>query len=263
MVIWLNKFYKKWQKSKGVFNQKTFLKDLMALCFPPACLACKTSLSVDTFLLFCPTCLKQINLITEPLCTVCGKSFPFAAKGNHLCGLCLQHSWHFSQARAVVQYQGSIIKAMQKFKYGGCMAGLNSFAKIKTIAPHLGDMSETDIIIPVPLHIKRLRKRGFNQALLLSRFFFPQQKGLINTSLLIRSRWTAPQTTLSGITRRQNLKNAFKVEDQIKIKNKKIILVDDVFTTGATVNECAYTLKKAGAQEVQVLTMARVESENF
>jgi ComF family protein len=104
----------------------------------------------------------------------------------------------------------------------------------------------------------RLRKRGFNQALVLSRKLFPQYRKIIDPYTLIRHKRTTSQTGLNGKERRRNVKNAFKVKRPDNILNKKILLVDDVFTTGATVNECARTLLKNGAAEVEVFTFSRV-----
>lgn len=118
--------------------------------------------------------------------------------------------------------------------------------------------AEFDYILPVPLHLKRLRHRGFNQALVLARAFFPEAKRKIVADLLLRHRWTDPQTGMSGSQRRENLRDAFGVACRQKIKNRRILLIDDVFTTGSTVNECARALNAAGAAQVQVFTLARV-----
>lgn len=115
------------------------------------------------------------------------------------------------------------------------------------------------MIIPVPLHAKRLRERGFNQSVLIARALFSHEKKRINTSVLQRHRWTEPQATYGGKARRKNLRNAFSVRIPAQIKGKKILLIDDVFTTGTTVNECAGVLLKAGAAEVIVFTLARVD----
>jgi ComF family protein len=119
------------------------------------------------------------------------------------------------------------------------------------------DMDGIDVLVSVPLHVKRLRERGFNQAHLLIRRWAKQEEILFDGLTLFRSRWTEPQTTLSRTERQKNIKGAFSIRHPEKIKGRKILLVDDVYTTGATVNECARVLLKAGAKFVDVLTLAR------
>jgi ComF family protein len=118
---------------------------------------------------------------------------------------------------------------------------------------------EPDMVLPVPLHISRLRSRGFNQSLVLARACFPQWQDRIRVRLLVRNRATTPQTDLSGRARRNNLKNAFQVADKAEVAGRNILLVDDVFTTGSTVNECARVLKAAGCKRVEILTICRAE----
>jgi len=120
------------------------------------------------------------------------------------------------------------------------------------------DFSDYSLIIPVPLHIKKLRERGFNQSLILARAIGEKQQIPVNFSLLKRHKFTETQTGMHKAERKQNIKKAFEISDKEKIAGKDIILVDDVYTTGATVNECAKTLIKAGARKVSVLTLARV-----
>jgi ComF family protein len=130
---------------------------------------------------------------------------------------------------------------------------------------HYWDICSIDLIIPVPLHIKRLRKRGFNQTFLLIRDWFRIAEDLniklsgiqIEKDLLVRNRWTKPQTGLNRKNRLTNIKNAFRIIDPEKVEKKRVLLVDDVYTTGATVNECAKVLLNAAALKVEVLTLAR------
>ena len=162
-------------------------------------------------------------------------------------------------ARALVRYQPPITTIISSFKYHGQTTSLKSFRTIQRQLPGLTKLNQPDLIIPVPLHLKRLQKRGFNQALLLARALYPHQHQLIDFKVLERHRYTEPQTGMSGKIRRRNLKNAFRIKDEEIVKGKRVLLIDDVFTTGTTVNECAKVLKKAGAKEVLVLTMARVD----
>jgi len=234
-----------------------FWQALRDILFPERCLGCGTGLKGCQVISFCQTCLQGVRLIQEPFCTTCGKPFGQAAGESHLCGYCLKNRWNFIQARAVVRYQAPITEAVKIFKYNGKMYGLETFAALTRQHYLNHPMQEPDLILPVPLHPKRLRKRGFNQALVLSRKLFPESKKRIDPHVLERHQWTRPQTGLSGAERRGNVKNVFRVKNPEKIKNKKILLVDDVFTTGATVNECARILLRSKASEVNVFTFAR------
>jgi len=232
------------------------LADLM---FPPSCLACRDPITTGRAIMLCPECEAGVRPVTGPMCRCCGQPFPDAAGDDHLCGLCLTTSYHFDSARAIILYQGTATTIIHRFKYRGHTAGLSTFRSLQKQLPHLAAMAETaDLIFPVPLHPAKLRQRGFNQAVLLARTFFPDQKKKIALQNLERVRRTDPQTSLSGKVRRRNLKNAFEVRNPGMVKGKNVVLVDDVFTTGTTVNECAKELKKAGALEVRVLTLARV-----
>ncbi|MBW2466183.1 MAG: ComF family protein [Deltaproteobacteria bacterium] len=234
-----------------------FWEILRDIFFPERCLSCSKGLQGRRTVSFCSACHEDIRIIREPYCTVCGKPFIKSAGGNHLCGYCIKKSWNFSRARAAVYYEGPIAEAVRIFKYNGKMYGLDTFTALIPGNTLKSISQESDLIVPVPVHPKRLRKRGFNQALVLARKFFPESRNKIDPHVLERCQWTMSQAGLSGAERRGNVRNAFRVLQREKIKNKKILLVDDVFTTGATVNECARILKKNQAAEIEVFTFAR------
>jgi ComF family protein len=232
------------------------------ICFPPVCLICNKGLATRSsggyFHSLCADCSSSINLLREPLCSSCGRQFPDAAGSSHLCGNCLQTTLHFARARSIVRYDGVMAQAIQSFKYGHNTAALPVFAALNNQLHPLQNQPIPDLIIPVPLARQRLQKRGFNQALLLARAFFPEMKHIISIDVLARRRETAPQTGLNGRARRKNIKGAFAAAGG-KVTGKQILLVDDVFTTGTTVQECAKVLRRSGAREVQVLTLARAD----
>jgi ComF family protein len=234
-------------------------QDLADLLFPPSCLSCGASL-LQSSVLFCENCLKKIKFVREPYCTSCGALFPSGE--NHLCGICLEKKWNFTKARSVIVYNETAAKAILGLKFGGRKAGLKTFKYMQEQNEGCRDLLSPDSIIPVPLHINRLRQRGFNQSLLLALAFFPDQRNKIKKTALRRQRDTIAQTGLTGVSRRKNLRDAFLVDKAADVYGKKILLIDDVFTTGTTVNECARVLKKAGAERVDVLTLARV-AEKF
>jgi ComF family protein len=152
-----------------------------------------------------------------------------------------------------------VSNAIQQFKYHRDL----SIGKTLSVlaASHYPFFAKAyDVIIPVPLHLERLRWRGFNQALLLSRTIGATYGIVVDPFLLERNRPTAPQTQLTGKERYTNVKGAFFVSTPAQVKDKRVLLVDDVYTSGATVHECARTLTKAGALVVDVFTLARVVS---
>jgi len=169
------------------------------------------------------------------------------------------HIKRLRQRRAVVSYETIILHAIHQFKYGSNIsigALLASFMADFSF-PDV-DFTDYSLIIPVPLHIKRLRQRGFNQSLILAHALAKKWQIPVNFSLLKRHKFTLTQTGLNKTERKQNIKGAFEVSNKKNIVGENVILVDDVYTTGATINECAKTLTKAGAQKVTVLTLARV-----
>ena len=235
------------------------LNDVSDVIFPPQCLGCAEILHPQNGKIFCPACKEKIKFITGDICPVCGTIFPDSPAKNHLCGNCLENKTYFSCARAVVSYETIILHAIHQFKYG------NNISVGALLASFMADFSFQDVnftdyslIVPVPLHIKRLRDRGFNQALILARAIAKKRQIPVNFSMLKRHKFTLTQTGLNKTERKQNIKGAFEVSDKKIIAGKNVILVDDVCTTGATINECAKTLLKAGAQKVTVLTLARV-----
>ncbi len=239
--------------------RKDFLQAFSNIIFPERCIGCDAGLKICSKISFCQACLQDVRVIQEPFCTTCGKPFDDGAGESHLCSFCLKNSWYFTRARAVVKYRGPIAEAVKKFKYSGKMHGVKTFAALTREYYMYHPQPEHDVIIPVPLHIRRLRKRGFNQSLVLCRKLFVKSKAKIAPCVLMRQQWTHPQTGLNGAERRKNVRNAFRVKYPDKVKNKRVLLVDDVFSTGSTVNECARILLKNRAAGVEVFTFARAE----
>ena len=229
------------------------LRDIL---FPEHCLGCGKGLYGHQVVSFCQACLQDVRLIQEPFCTTCGKPFGKSAGVSHLCSYCLKNKWYFARARSAVYYQEPIAGAVKTFKYSGKMYGLETFAALTHQYYLQHPAPEPDLILPVPLHSVRLRRRGFNQALVLARKLFPAYKRLIDPHVLERHRETCVQAGLNMAERRRNVKNAFRVRRPEKVIKKRILLVDDVFTTGATVNECARILLKCRAANVEVFTFA-------
>lgn len=180
---------------------------------------------------------------------------------DFLCGECRKKKRYFTKAIAVGVYEGTLSEAIHIFKYQKKQAMAKHLNAVVTDAL-LQKLADTDIIIPVPLHKRRLNERGFNQSLLIAHYLSKRLCIPLSIDGLQRVRWTRPQIELSKDERLKNVRGAFAIGTGLKpdtiLKNKTVVLVDDVYTTGATVNECAKVLKKAGANEVVVFTIARV-----
>lgn len=233
---------------------------LTALDFflPRLCVFCQEPVGVEFKVAVCPECQARLKWVESPLCPCCGRVFPRREDGDHLCGPCQKEPPPFSRARAAVLYdeEGPSGTAIKSFKYRrrlDMLPVMQHWLK-SPLCQEL--VAEADLMVPVPLHPRRLRERGFNQALLLAQAF-PEAR--VEREVLVRVRHTPPQTSLpTPRERRENVKGAFAVVRPEVVRGKKVLLVDDVFTTGATVKECARTLRRGGAREVSVLTVARV-----
>ncbi len=251
---------------------RSLLQALLDTIFPPKCLICGSfdglrlddkdiavrPLSHITASCFCGFCCNDLIPVGSPFCTGCGLPFVSRQGQDHTCWGCLTEKKYFRKARAFGVYNGSLMEAIHAFKYGKRVSLARPLAAFlrETFYDFWG-RDHIDLLIPVPLHIKRLRERGFNQAhLLISRW--AKKEGLpFDGLLLFRKRWTEPQVYLNRKEREKNIRKAFSVKDPERIRGKKILLVDDVYTTGSTVNECARVLMKGGAEWVDVLTLAR------
>ncbi|MFH1026594.1 MAG: ComF family protein [Pseudomonadota bacterium] len=236
---------------------KRLIPSLLDFFFPPLCHICRSFIADAGNIHICADCRDRMPLVLSPLCTVCG--IPFAGAGDdHICGQCLANPPHFDSARAHLLHQGPARELIHAFKYRYkthlrrplallALEGLTAFITLH----------RPDVIIPVPLHRKRLQSRGFNQAVLLGEVFYTHHSIPMQTGTHARIRETETQIELSGEERRRNVRGAFAVACPDAILNRRVLLLDDVMTTGSTVNECAKELKEAGALSVMVATVAR------
>jgi ComF family protein len=224
--------------------------------FPWSCVACGVAAGGA----LCDPCLSSLRWIEEPCCPRCG--LPLASRPSHLCGRCLANPPSFERLRAVVGYRSDAQeadpagKALRALKYGGRRAIAPTLSRL--LAERFPfDPAGLDVVVPVPLHLGRLRERGFNQALLLARE--PARRcGLpLDPWLLERRHPTPPQVGLDLAQRRRNLRDAFAVREGRSAAGLRVLLVDDVCTSMATVEACARSLLDAGARSVDALVLAR------
>jgi ComF family protein len=230
--------------------------------YPPRCRSCSGRIDGRDAEYFCSACREHIQLVAHPLCKVCGRPFPDAGGDDHTCGVCLDRPPHFVSARAWACYpredEHPLRRVVQKFKYGRKVSLGKPLGQLmaRGCEKFLGEV-QADLIVPVPLYPKRLRWRGFNQSVLLARQIARAYQIPLDPFVLVRSKETAAQTRLTEEDRRRNVRGAFALNPGRPVKDKSILLVDDVYTSGATVNECSRALKRGGAKEVFVLTLAR------
>ncbi len=213
----------------------------------------------------CSVCINNFVAMGSPLCPRCGVMFVGRSGGDHLCGDCIRRQKKFTRARSTGIYDGSLLALIHQFKYSGRSGLARPLGEMlcHTYARYW-EVGDIDWIVPIPLHPRKLRRRGFNQSFqLLAKWpqYFSGKNGghqvAIKADLLRRVRWTAPQTGLGRRERQSNIKGAFSLADGAHVENRSVLLVDDVYTTGATVTECARVLLTEGADRVDVLTLAR------
>ncbi len=229
---------------------------LLNLFFPPQCLACDTL--VPTHGTLCPDCWGNIPFISAPQCACCGLPLEFAVDEQTLCGDCLREHPPFSRARATFVYNEHSRTLILKLKYQDHAYLASVFGNwLKSAGAEL--IAASDLIIPVPLHYWRMVRRRYNQSALLAGTVAAHSSLPLLLDGLTRIRYTPQQTGLTRTQREKNVKGAFRVPERHRaaIKGKSILLIDDVMTTGATIHACTYTLLKAGASQVNVLTLAR------
>lgn len=240
------------------------LRYLANFFYPPRCAGCAARMLVEAPRRLCRGCLAELDRIDGPICLVCG--IPFESRGGSAagwCETCAKSPPHFGLARAVVRYRSGndehsqvVASLVRRHKYGPDQSLSHALAEC------LGDRlpvcgGDYDIVVPVPLHPARLRWRGFNQAAMLAEHVARGFGRPLDVKTLVRHRPTPPQTSQDSRQRRLNVRQAFVVKRSDRIANRRILLVDDVMTTGATADECARTLLAAGARRVDVLTLAR------
>jgi len=241
------------------------LKTILNFLYPPDCAVCSRPQPLDSRRRVCAGCLASIERITEPFCSRCGA--PIATGGADQageCERCRESPPRFAVARSALRYHptadhqaGTVGSMIRRLKYG----------LDQSLAPALdecvGDRfpferQMHDLVVSIPLHRTRLRWRGYNQAALLGAAVARRIGCPFDATVLARVRSTPPQTALNHRLRARNVRHAFALAESVRIANRRILLVDDVMTTGATADECAGVLLNGGAAAVDVFTLARV-----
>jgi ComF family protein len=226
--------------------------------FPSFCRTCGKLLERPGERVICRDCLDEIVPCRAPHCPSCGRFFEGTGE-SHLCGSCLDAAPPFALHRSAGRYGGRLKEAILLLKYRGFRPlgrELAAFAH-RALEREEGLWWNVECLVPVPLHRRRYRERGFNQAGLLAREVGRLTGLPVERRVLKKVQATAAQTSLERGERRENVRGAFSVVRPERIRGKTVLLVDDVYTTGATVRECAGALRNAGAGEVRALTLAQ------
>ncbi len=234
--------------TKGLKSVNNCINIIHKWLFPPSCVLCGATGHPGLDL--CPGCEADLARIDNP-CPGCG--MPLQASEHLLCGKCLQTPPPYRLTISPFYYEPPLIKLVTDFKFHHQLKLARIFAGI--LAGHLQDRARPEAIIPVPLHPRRLRERGYNQSQEIARLLGRQLAIPVDSRLCQRTRYTTPQTGLDAKQRHRNIRNAFGVTGQCKYEH--VAILDDVITTGNTVTELARLLRKQGVDNIEIWSVAR------
>lgn len=236
------------EQKGATWRQKfqSFAGTLVDVVFPPVCAGCGAIGE-----LFCSECRDRVIWIREPICDKCGRS---QAAALDACRVCQQTPLTLHRIRTATRYEGPVAETIKKFKYSGYFALANPLADLMLAAWPAWE-EPVDVVVPVPLHAARQRERGYNQAELLAQKMERELKWQVETAALKRVRRTRPQVGLNSSERHANVRGAFVTEPNL-VRGRRILLIDDVHTTGATLDAAAEVLLAAGANSVSAYCLA-------
>ena len=234
---------------------------LISVIFPAGCRICDDLLVDARRVPCCDTCLASFQPIPQPFCETCGRPLPgltMRELERNLCPVCRDRTYAFECARSFAVYKGALVRAILLLKFEQVEALGSWFAgRLAEIALGEGKAMAADVVVPVPLHRERERERGYNQAAQLSKSLAKRLRLPHHSALLMRTRARPNKRILTLEERWQSVRGAFATRPGSQVDNLRVLLVDDVFTTGATLDACARALREAGAKSVIGLTVAR------
>ena len=220
---------------------------------PRRCMSCAELTQDDGS--FCASCWQELEFITKPFCTTCGRNFSLNITEMYECLGCIKNPPDYNVARSIFKFNERSKKVVHAFKYYDHTIFATNFAKMLYVR-YEQEIADGDVIVPVPMHKFKRLLRMYNQSALLASELAKLTGKTVKFDVLIKSKWTKPQTFLTKKNRLTNIAGSITVQNVSYIKNKNIILIDDVMTTGTTVSLCSRILKKAGAKKVTVLCIA-------
>jgi ComF family protein len=249
-------------RRRGVRGMLVDFSDaIVSVFFPAGCRICNELLTGASRVPLCEACLLSFEGLPGILCEICGRPLPgFAKKEGEplLCPACKDRTYAFERARSFAVYEGAVVRAILLLKFEQIEPLGAWFAeRLAELVREEPDFLSADVVVPVPLHRQRERERGFNQAALLSEPLAKKLRLQHQAALLMRTRARPDKQVLSLEERWESVRGAFATRPGSQVDNLRVILVDDVLTTGATLDACARTLRDAGAKSVVALTVAR------
>ncbi len=230
---------------------------LVDVFFARSCVHCGDAVEASPCDFLCRSCSQEIFIAKPPTCSTCGYPFFGMLAGPKICPHCAELDPVFDQGKTLFLAKGPARSIVHELKYHSGFYVLKDVATLIQQAPHFQNYIENAVLIPVPLHPTKLRDRGYNQSEKIAEMLAKASNGRSSVqNLLIRSQFTQTQTRLNREQRHRNVKNAFALmPDSVVIPDQSYILVDDVFTTGSTLNACARVLHEAGASRIKVVTL--------
>lgn len=237
---------------------RTWVNAVLGFIYPEVCHLCGSRRASPEQGYVCASCRSEVQYVEPPFCARCGLPHQGAITVSYVCGNCGELELYFESARSATLARGPVLEAIHAYKY----------RRAVWLEPFLGELitrnagfdlsaADWDAIVPIPLHPLKVREREFNQSERLARALSRATGIPVAARVLERVVPTRTQTRLSRSERQENVKNAFQLREDATVSGERVVLVDDVFTTGSTTNECARVLVRAGAVRVCVWTLAR------
>ena len=235
-----------------------YFEHAINIMYPPICIICKSSCWISNIL--CKECWEKISFITRPFCKKCGTSLT-TSSSMILCtdDFCINEKHCYNYTISIIEYNDFAKQIIKKFKFHAIFKLRKLLKNWLTYISATLECKDIDYIFPVPLHKSKLKLRGYNQSAIIAKIMADITKIKYNSKILVKIKNTANQSELSKNLREKNLKNSFYISENNRklIQGKKILLIDDVITTGNTINECSKTLSQHGATEVIAISIAR------
>lgn len=239
------------QISSNILQQS--LESAITFLYPAQCNVCEGPLGLESHPYICNSCWEEIDYMESPWCEICG--IPHT---DNLCETCATKPPRFGKLRTIAHYESTLRQAIHLFKFERQISlGKPLSRLIVDNMPKDINITDYDYVLPVPIHKKRLRERGFNQSILLSQGIKRATGISVNTDIIVRCKDTSPQSSLDRESRQTNIIGAFELKNADAIRSKHILVFDDVYTTGATIREVVNVLWDADPIEIDVLTLAR------